>query len=181
MIGARELGAKLGRQRRFVARVCHERGVGERSGGSWETRLNKAARARQLVEPGDLAWFDLVQRVADSVSVRQGLEDPPNEFYTELSAARATHGAFDDRRKMTRDRERLLGLVNSAVLGPQIVLLLELLIELIRQQRLVYPPVHEPDVSGSRRQCWSMTVIIAGTKQVFFVVPQVESRGGRRV
>ena len=117
-----------------------------------------------------------MQRLADSVSVGQDLEDPPNEFYAVLSGAGATHGAFDDRRKMARDCQRLLGLVNSAVLGLQIVPLLELLIELIRQQRLVYPPVHEPDVSGSHRHCWAMTVIIAGTKQVLFVVPQIESR-----
>ena len=96
-----------------------------------------------------LPGFDLVERLADSVSVGQDLEDPPNEFYAVLSGAGATHGAFDDRRKMARDRQRLLGLVNSAVLGLQVVPLLELLIELIRQQRLVYPPVHEPDVSGS--------------------------------
>src|ERR1700759_4759312 len=159
MIGAHELGAKLGGQCGFVARVCHQRGVGERSRGSWETRLSKAARARHLVEPGDLAWFDLVQRLADSVSVRQDLEDPPNEFYAVLSGAGATHGAFDDRRKMARDCQRLLGLVNSAVLGPQVVRLLELLVELIRQQRLVYPPVHEPDFSGPRRQRRAITVM----------------------
>jgi hypothetical protein len=105
-----------------------------------------------LVEPSDLAWFELVQLLADSASVRQDFEDPSNEFYTELSVAGATHGAFDDWRKMARDRQRLLGLVNGPVPGLQIVLLLELLIELIRQQRLVYPPMHEPDVSGSRRQ-----------------------------
>ena len=58
MVGARELGAKLGRQGRFIARVCHERGIGERGGRPWETSTNKAARARHLVEPGDLAWFD---------------------------------------------------------------------------------------------------------------------------
>ena len=111
--------------------------------GRGRRALTKVGRARHLVEPGDLAWFDLVQRLADSVSVGQDLENPPNEFYAVLSGAGATHCAFDDRRKMARDRQRLLGLVNSAVLGLQIVLLLELLIELIRQQRLVYPPVHE--------------------------------------
>ena len=61
---------------------------------------------------------------------------------------------------MARDRQRLLGLVNGPVPGLQIVLLLELLIKLVRQQRLVYPPMHEPDVSGSRRQFWAMAAII---------------------
>ena len=83
--------------------------------------LARPPALRHLVEPGDLAWFDLVQRLADSVSVRQDLENPPNEFYAVLSGAGATHGAFDDRRKMARDRQRLLGLVNSAVLGLQVV------------------------------------------------------------
>jgi len=53
---------------------------------------------------------------------------------------------------MARDSQRLLGVVNSPELGLQIVLLLELLIEPIRQQRLVYPPTHEADVSGSQGQ-----------------------------
>jgi len=91
-----------------------------------------------------------MQRLADSLSVGQDLKDPPNEFCAVLSGAGATHGAFDDRRKMARDYQRLLGLVNSPELGLQAVLLLKLPIELVRQQRLVYPPVHEPDVSGSQ-------------------------------
>jgi len=66
---------------------------------------------------------------------------------------------FDDRPEMARDRQRLLGLVDSAVLGLQVVPLLELLIELIRQQRLVYPPMHEADVSGSQRQCWAIPAL----------------------
>ena len=35
----------------------------------------------------DLAGFDLVQRLADSVSVGQDLEDPTNEFCAVLSGA----------------------------------------------------------------------------------------------
>ena len=70
MVGADKLGAKLGCQGGFVTRVGHERGVGEGGGGSRQTGVAKFGRADHLVEPGDLAWFDLVQRLADSVSVR---------------------------------------------------------------------------------------------------------------
>jgi hypothetical protein len=148
LVGARKLGAKFGGECGFVARVCHQRGVGEWSGGSRQTGVSKLRCADRLVEARNLVGFDLVQRLANSVTVGEDPEDPTNEFYTELSAAGATHSMFDDWRKMARDRQRLLGFVDSAILGLQIVLLIELLLELVRQQRLVYPPVHEPDVSG---------------------------------
>src|SRR5271163_2550048 len=41
VIGAHKLGAKLGSQCRFVARIGHERGVGEWGGRPWQTSTTK--------------------------------------------------------------------------------------------------------------------------------------------
>ena len=67
-----------------------------------------------------------MQPLAGSLAVGQDLENVLNKLYAVLYGGGFTHCTFDDRRQMACDHQRLLGFINSGVLGLQVVSLLEL-------------------------------------------------------
>ncbi len=83
-----------------------------------------------------------MQRLAIRVNARQHRKNSSSQSRTILGCTGRAERSLDDRREMARNSQGFLGTVNCAVFRAQIFAMLELLIEPLGKDRLIYPHIH---------------------------------------
>ena len=120
VVGAGKLGPQLGGEGGLVARVRHERGVGERCRWPRQWGYAEGVGRRHSVETLDTAGRALVEFLCEDI-VRKNRQDSADKFDSRVGTAYRAQRPFDDGHEVSGDRQRLFSVIDRFDLGSQVV------------------------------------------------------------